>query len=264
MAGKKKLDRLIEEFCTPPILEETEFDKKIYSGAQKLEIEFGNRLLNTYSVGTGKKILLVHGWGSRASHLSLLGKTLVKKGFNVIFYDLPGHGNSRKELTDTSNLFEFGKSISCVSKNYGNLYAVIGHSFGAMAAAFTILGTGLFAEYQFHTEKLILISSPKDMPHIIRSYCLTKNIMNRESELIKKMESAFHFKVNDYDLCKYFDKIKADVLIIHDEQDEEVPVTDAKNLNKKNKNSRLLLTSGSGHNKILMSREMLRAVADFM
>lgn len=259
-----KTNELVNDFCTPPSKEKTEFDKKAFASAQKTEIDFEGSKLITYSMGSGKKILLVHGWGSRASHLSLMARSLVKKGFHVIAFDLPAHGDSGRRPKDTSNLFEFGRAISCVAKHFGPIYTVIGHSFGGMSAAFTISGTGRLCESQFDAEKLVLISSPQGMPRVIEHYCKNKNMPELQTELTSNLKSQYNFKVTDYDLCKEMNRFNAQTLIIHDELDEEIPASDAVNINAANHSSSLLLTNGAGHNKILMSREMLRAVGDFV
>ncbi len=41
------------------------------------------------------RVLVVHGWGSRAAYLSALTEGLVAAGHEVVALDLPGHGSSR-------------------------------------------------------------------------------------------------------------------------------------------------------------------------
>jgi pimeloyl-ACP methyl ester carboxylesterase len=256
---------LVEQFCTPPQQEETDFDRKAFVNARIVDIEFENRILKGYSMGNGNNVLLVHGWGSRASHLALLARYLVKNGFHVLLFDGPAHGCSRrKEQKDVSNLFEFGRAISCVAKSMGNTYAVIGHSFGATAAAFTIAGTGPLLEYRIAAEKLILISAPESVSRIIERFSRSRNEMDMITELTQSLEHAFDFKVPDYTLLSALEHLNTGVLIIHDEHDEEIPVSDALRVNESTEGSKLVLTKGSGHQKILMNRDMLHAVREFL
>jgi pimeloyl-ACP methyl ester carboxylesterase len=145
-----------------------------------------------------------------------------------------------------------------------DIYAVIGHSLGATAAAFTMAGTGHLFEYRFAAEKLILISAPENISRFIENYSRSRNEMDAMTELTQSLEDAFHFKVSDYSLSSALKNINSDILIIHDEQDEEIPVSDALRLKEANENSKLVLTKGSGHQKILISRGMLRAVNEFL
>ncbi|MBI3585606.1 MAG: alpha/beta fold hydrolase [Ignavibacteriales bacterium] len=256
---------LVEQFCTPPQQEDTDFDRKAFAQAQLLDIEFEDRILKCYSMGTGQDVLLVHGWNSRASHMALLARYLVNNGFHVIVFDGPAHGYSRRrEQKDMSNMFEFGRAVSCVAKNMGNIYAVIGHSFGATVAAFITAGTGLLSEYRIAAEKLILISAPESVSRIIENYSRNRNEMDAMTELTQSLERVFDFKVSDYTLSLALKRLDARILIIHDEQDEEIPVSVALRLKETSERSKLVLTRGSGHQKILINRDMLNAVREFL
>jgi pimeloyl-ACP methyl ester carboxylesterase len=256
---------LVEQFCTLPEQEETDYDRKAFSKAQILDIEFENRVLRGYAMGKGQNVLLVHGWGSRASHLALLARYLANNGFHVLIFDGPAHGNSRRmDLEDTSNMFEFGRAISCVAKKFGNIYAVIGHSIGATAAGFTMAGTGLLSGYQFAAEKLILISAPESVSRVIENYCRNRNEMDTMAELTQGLEQAFDFQASDYSLSSALPYLKSKILIVHDEQDREIPVSDALKLQKKDERYTLIVTQGYGHQKILVNRDMYRAVKGFL
>ncbi|MES0490121.1 MAG: alpha/beta fold hydrolase [Leptospirales bacterium] len=257
-------ETIVNQFCTPPYLEETEFDKKAFASAETMDVEFENRILKGYSMGTGQSVLLVHGWNSRASHLALLARSLVKKGFRVVAFDGPAHGYSRRGPEDMSNLFEFSRAVSCVAGKIDNLYSVIGHSFGGMTAAFAMLGRGLLSEYQVEVEKLILISSPESLSGVIERYNQNRGESDIRKELTQGLEKTFDFTVSDYDLSSRIGLLNSEILIIHDEQDEEIPVSIALNLKEASKKARLVLTKGAGHKKILISRDMLRSVNEFL
>ena len=88
--------------------------------------------------------------------------------------------------------------------------------------------------------------------------------MDTMSELTQSLEEAFDFKVTDYHLSPAVGNLNTKILIIHDAQDEEIPVSDALMLKDANAKARLVLTRGSGHKKILINRDMLRAVKEFI
>jgi pimeloyl-ACP methyl ester carboxylesterase len=256
---------LVEQFCTPAQHDETDFDKRAFKDAQMIDIEFENRVLRGYSMGTGRNILLAHGWESRASHLAMLARCLVNSGYHVMAFDGPAHGHSRKSgEKDMSSMLEFGRAISCVAKKMGDIYAVIGHSIGATAAAFSMAGTGLLSECRFGAEKLVLISAPESLSSVVESYCRDRNEAGLQAELFQSLEYAFDFKVSDYNLSSELKNLNSEILIIHDEQDEEIPVSDALKMKEMNENTRLLLTKGSGHRKILINRDMLHALKEFL
>lgn len=254
---------LVEQFCTPPQNEETDFDRKAFADAENMEIEFEGRLLKGYSLGTGKTVLLVHGWGSRASHLILLARFLTKNGYRAVVFDAPAHGNSRKE-NDVSNMFEMGRAISTVVKKVGPIYGLIAHSLGASAALFALAGTGHLSAHTFEVEKLILISTPISVERIIENYSRNKNEMDAIGELTLSLENAFNFRATDYNLLTSLQSVKSSIMIIHDEQDEEIPVSEALMLKEADERILLKITTGYGHQKILMNREMLNSVKEFL
>jgi len=95
-----------------------------------------------FTWGEGKrKILITHGWGSKAADFAELITTL--KNINdvqVIAFDAPGNGSSEGEL---SNLLLFAKAATAVIKTFGTPDVLIGHSLGAMANAIAIKETAI-------------------------------------------------------------------------------------------------------------------------
>jgi len=256
---------LVRQFCTPPPQEEIPFDRKAFAHAQIQEIVFEDRVLRAYSLGTGRDVLLVHGWGSRASHMALLARFLERKGFHVLVFDAPAHGDSRKADTqDRSSMFEFGRAIACVAETLNDLFAVIGHSLGALASGFVTAGTGQFSQYQISTQNLVLISAPDNLTTVLENYCKNRNEMTTLYDLTKGLEEAFDFKIDDYHLSSAVSQINVPFLVAHDKQDEEIPVSDALSLKESNVHAELILTNGLGHNKILTSREMFQSIFDFL
>jgi pimeloyl-ACP methyl ester carboxylesterase len=167
-------------------------------------------------------------------------------------------------IKDKSNMFEFGRAISCVANKIGDIYAVIGHSLGASAAVFAMAGTGYLSMYKFQTKKLILISTPVSVIRIIESYCRTMHSIFLMGKLTQSLEDAFNFKANDYSLSTEIEFIKSKILMIHDHQDEVIPVNDVIDLKHKYKKLQLKLTDGYGHQQIIMSREVLNSIVIFL
>lgn len=87
---------------------------------------------NVFRWGNGKtKILLTHGWGSKAIDFSEIILALNQIGdFEVIGFDAPGNGSSEGEL---SNLLLYIEAVKAVVLCHGKPDVVIGHSLGAMA-----------------------------------------------------------------------------------------------------------------------------------
>jgi pimeloyl-ACP methyl ester carboxylesterase len=97
---------------------------------------------NGFTWGDGKrKILITHGWGSKAADFAELITALKNiPDTQVIAFDAPGNGSSEGEL---SNLLLFAKAAEAVIKTFGAPDVVIGHSLGGMANATAIKETGI-------------------------------------------------------------------------------------------------------------------------
>jgi hypothetical protein len=95
---------------------------------------------NGFKWGNGKlKILITHGWGSKAADFTEL--TTALRGIDdleIIAFDAPGNGSSEGEL---SNLLLYIQAVKAIKLNYGNPDVLIGHSLGGMANMLAIKET---------------------------------------------------------------------------------------------------------------------------
>lgn len=88
--------------------------------------------INCFSWGRGKrKVLLMHGWASKALDFYELIVALLKNDdLEVIAFDAPGNGSSVSEF---SNLMLYADSVKSIALNYAQPDVLIGHSLGGMA-----------------------------------------------------------------------------------------------------------------------------------
>ncbi len=251
---------------TPPFYPFSEFESKSFADKEKLNFSFEREILSGYCWGKGKIVLLVHGWGSRASHMSLLGRFLAKSGFRVVVYDAPAHSSTNNSLKKTtSNLFEYCRAISTVAGSVGLLHAIIRHSFGAACAAFTVSGTPAFSRYKIHADKLILINTPPKLVDVYKSFCRGDSIgKGGLVHLQNTLETEFKFSSKDYTMQAVLKNIFTDILMIHDTEDEEFPVSDIYALQKSIPNSKIFITEGSGHQKIIGNLLMMTRVKEYL
>ena len=255
---------MLERFCMPPTSVETEFDRKVLADASVDRVEFEGHALHCYSWGRGRPVLMIHGWGSRASHLALLARHVARSGFRAVVLDGPSHGKSLKKGLQQSSMFEFGRALFAVASQLEPLYALLGHSLGGLAAFFGAAGHGKLADYRLNPERLVLISSPISINYVVRVYCQRENMNSaQERELAAELEQGFDFSISDYSALKAVGKVPK-LMIVHDEDDDEVPFSDALRLHTASHASQMTVTSGAGHQKILVDRAMMRSVARFL
>ena len=256
----------VKNFCTPPYMKITNFDLKSIDSSVQTYIDFEEIQIPIYSWGKGEKVLLVHGWGSRASHMSLFARIIADAGFNVFAFDAPAHSsitnNPSKEL---SNMFEFGRSISAVVNHLGDIHAVVAHSLGAIATIFTLTGFMKFNGYGFMSPKVVLVSSPSSVESIITSFCKRNNLTENEKDTLQlELEKDFEFSVSDYCVNSAFKNISQKLMVIHDEDDDDVPISNAYDFKETTPEIKFYFTKGLGHKKILFDRATIKIISNFI
>lgn len=257
---------LVRCFCTPAERELTNFDVRSVAKAEKSEIEFEGYKLPLYSWGNGKKVLLVHGWGSRASHLGLMAQSIASAGFRVVAFDAPAHSSVHiKPLKTTSNMFEFGRALHTVAKELGDIHAVVAHSLGAATAAFTVSGFLKMEKYIISCQKLVLISCPSGMDNIIDHFSNHHNLsMDEMISLKKELEKEFDFNVSDYSIGAALKDYPVDLMLVHDKDDVEIPISQLYNIKHECPDAIYIITEGYGHQRILINRMIAKKIDEFL
>ncbi len=258
-------DDLIDLFCTPPCFPETEYDRRVFAGAEPFDVPFEGMILKGYVLGTGPAVLLSHGWGSRASHMATIARTVAKAGFRTVTFDQPAHGRSvKKDNVNRSNLPEFCRALCAVARETGPLHAVIGHSLGAAAAILSAGGSPVALEGGIVPARLVSVSSPSGLKSIIDGFCRMHGIPDRSEDLIEGIERKCGFPRAIYDAGPALRATGARIMIVHDRDDWVIPFDEALKLQEACSGARLVATEKSRHRDILVNRIMLRAVKDFL
>lgn len=174
---------------------------------------------NGFIWGEGsRKILITHGWGSKAADFAELIATLKSlPDIQVLAFDAPGNGSSEGEL---SNLILFAKAAMAVIKNYGTPDVMIGHSLGAMANAVAINETG------FKPELLIsiapLINLKENFIDTLNSADVAPVVQDK---FFADFEQLFEMKASDFMMNKVYPdgEVKRHWLAF-DPQDKVAPI----------------------------------------
>ena len=215
-----------------------------------------NKSIMVYQYGkSDKKVLLVHGWSGRGTQLFKIADALLKEGYATVSFDAPAHG---KSPGNSSIMLEFIASIFELEKQYGPFEVAIGHSLGGMA----VLNA---AKSGFKTDKIIVIGSG-DIVHDIIDDFIKK--LQLKPEISIKLRAHFENKYNEamdnYSAFKAAEAIEKPILVVHDENDYEVPVKAGINIHKHVKNGELMITKGLGHRKILGDANVIYKIIEFI
>jgi pimeloyl-ACP methyl ester carboxylesterase len=223
--------------------------------ANKEVIYFEELPIATYRwYGEKETILLAHGWESNAGRWNNTIKNLLKSNYGVIALDAPAHGASG---STSFNAVLYSKFIEVVCKKF-KPSVLIGHSVGGMAISFFLRNSG------YHlASKLIFLGAPAGFPGIFKNYT---DLMGFNSRVRRGIEERVVRKFGQpsayFNTAQFMSKIDCDGLIIHDQNDNVIPYTDAVEIQAAFKNSALITTNGLGHG--LKGKLIIQYILDFL
>jgi pimeloyl-ACP methyl ester carboxylesterase len=161
---------------------------------------------NGFIWGDGKrKILITHGWGSKAADFAELITALKNMDdTQVIAFDAPGNGGSEGEL---SNLLLFAKAAEAVINTYGAPDVIIGHSLGGMANAIAIRETGIEPALLISIAPLINLKE-----NFIASLNAADVAQSAQDQFFTNFEAMFDMEASDFTLNNVY---PADIITRH-------------------------------------------------
>ena len=213
--------------------------------------------IQVYSAGQGPAVLLVHGWESSSVRLAELANSLIKEGFRVITFDMPGHGRSAGRDTD---IIAVSRIIAEICRQHGPFVAGVGHSFGGMCVA-------LAASRGWVESALVLISTPATFDGLIEKFCSILGIGPRSKQVfVRGVERRLrmHGRLAELSPVNNLPPLEKKLLVVHDRHDQLVPVEDAKTLFEACPSVELELTDGLGHSALLRDSRVISRCVSFL
>ncbi|MDI3243189.1 alpha/beta hydrolase [Arthrobacter sp. AL08] len=221
----------------------------------------GRTAVMVYAWGTGDSvILLVHGWRSRASRFSHLVNALVSRGHMIVSFDAPGHGASGK---GPSNVVEWSGIIRELEARHGHFAAVVGHSFGVLAA-FHAVRMGVT------TGRMVTIAGVHSLEHLVASFTQLIRLPTRARERFRDRINELVFVDSTFELGHIVSQCDTDnssmpLLVVHDSSDAVVGIDQAGLITDGHAvPASVIYTQGLGHNRILADRRVVDAVTEFV
>lgn len=233
----------------------------IFQKAEKLSFMLDAHTLRGFrwlpGTGTGKKILIVHGFNSYAYKFEKYIQPLQKEGFEVILFDAPGHGTSDGKLI---NAFLYKKAVLRMEELYGPLYGIMGHSLGGLAAALA------FEDLPANeNRKLVLIAPATETESAIAGFFrlipAADKIKNAFVTLVTELADK---PVSYYSVSRVIKNINAPVLWIHDKHDTVCSFIDVQPLlSLVLPHTRFIVTENLGHNRIYKDDSVCTEIIHF-
>lgn len=205
--------------------------------------------------GKGPKIVLVHGWSSRATNFYEIIEKLTLSDYDVYAFDAVAHGESKGIIT---NIPELIKTLEELVQEWGPVEAILGHSGGGFASAYVVAQNP-------QIKKLILISPFNKVTDVFKKYFEMIQLGEKARLLmIGYFNNLTGKKVQELSGELSAQAIRAKTLVIHDRNDKEVQVEDSIDIAKNLKNGQLILTEGLGHRRILRDEMVINELVNFL
>lgn len=207
------------------------------------------------------RVLVVHGWGSRAAYLSALTEGLVAAGHEVVALDLPGHGAARGR---TLTLPMAVRAIDAAWQRFGGFDYFCGHSFGG--ASLACAASGLVPSVPAHRpRRLVTIGSPSEMTWLFRDLGRYLKLDRRAQVALEDhVERIAGAPLSAFDAASGAGRLDAPMLVIHAEDDKEVPAAHARRYAASGPNVTLQWANGFGHRRIVSAEPVIDRIVDFL
>ncbi|MBM7832302.1 putative alpha/beta hydrolase family esterase [Agromyces cerinus] len=215
----------------------------------------------SYEWGAGTRtVLLVHGWRGRASQFAPIVRELRAGGYHLVAFDAPAHGDGYGRRTVIRTWID---AIDAMSERHGPFEAIVGHSLGALTAI-NAVREGVSAP------RVAAIAPVSSGRYLFDTFAGHVGLSDRAAEIQRDRYRERVF--SDFaDPWRYFDAVRApmspdiELLLVHDRDDSQIAASESERLHAAHgENSRLLLTSGQGHGRVLAADRTLDAVSSFI
>ena len=204
----------------------------------------------------GPLVLFVHGWSGRGSQVAAFVEPLTDAGFRVLAVDLPAHGETPG---DSTTLFDCADVLHALDDKYGPLHAAITHSFGGMVLAYALT-------HGVDIAGAVIISAPSDVDFLVERFADTLSLHpDVVDDLWRRLELRFEEDFSErVSTVSNIMNLDIPALVIHDEQDASVPLSQGQRIAATWPNARFLKTSGLGHGRILRDPQVIDTAIRFI
>lgn len=203
------------------------------------------------------KILILHGFESRAYNFDRYVYPLIKAGFGVYAMDAKAHGKSEGK---TITVPEYVDMLRELEKQIGTFSGYMAHSFGGLAISL------YKEEVRDNLSKIVLIAPATETSSAInlfvRFFRLSKKVKVGIDEYIYQRSGK---TTEYYSIKRAIKNITNPVLWIHDEDDDITPFEDVLPLiHAQPENIEFLITKGLGHRKIYKDNNVKKKTICFL
>ncbi|MEM6455431.1 MAG: alpha/beta hydrolase family protein [Acidobacteriota bacterium] len=209
--------------------------------------------------------VLVHGWTGAAFNLAAFVEPLRARGFDVVCFDLPAHGDSSGRMTDARRC---AQAVRRVIRAHGPVSALIGHSFGGAAISFALREGDLFPPQlapHLRDLRVALIASPNQLSYVTAQFAGQLGLSAAAQRVYEaRLSARNHISIADAAGNISYGRAGRPLLVVHCRDDKEIAFSQGENFTQLGDLVTFHPVSGLGHRRILYAPEVIERVVDFV
>lgn len=225
-------------------------ERAVHEAATTSYVDHRGRV-TVYAWGDGvRPVLLVHGWGSRASRFADLVTALVDAGLSPVSYDAWAHGASPGPVR---TIVDHQVVIAALAQRYGGFAGAVAHSFGVPVALSAV-----------RDGRVVAISGMGDFGYLTDGFCAELGASARVNAELRRAIERRYFG-GDAGIWSRFSATAEpgrELLVVHDTEDRVVDVRQADLLAAAG--GSVVRTTGLGHSRILGDPGVVADVVGFL
>lgn len=202
-----------------------------------------------------RTVLLVHGWEGRGSQLATFVPELVARGYRVVTFDAPGHGDSPLRR---ASLVEHARAIGTIAASLGPLHAVVAHSVGGAASL-------LATRFGLDVERLALLAPPTTPADFAAGFAKLLGLdPSLRDAMIARIEARYDLRFEELDVTHDAERLHRPLLVLHDRKDPVVAFAHGERIAAAAPRGELVEVEDLGHRAILRAPRVIDAVTAFV
>lgn len=249
----------LKMFATPTRIPRPESEMAVYGKSKKYLLSNGIAAFE-WGNPTDPLVMLIHGWNGRGTQIGAFSTRLVELGFRVVALDGPGHGISPEGPNGMTNPGHYAEFITLAQKELdpSGAHAVIAHSFGGGCSV-------LAAKRGFKVKGMVLVGTPNFYERVVtffgKSFGLNDKGLKHFFSLVTKVAGL---KPSELITGEIGNSLNIPCLVVHDKDDNAVNIAAAESIHEQWKGSKIIITEGLGHRRILKDPKVIAEVCDFI